>query len=61
MRFKLYGDKTAAFTNNQTFNEWLAEHPHATAYQRRIVRLHALYPDATLSQLRGHAKKMSTS
>lgn len=41
----------------KTYEEWLADNPPATAYKRRIVRLHAKHPDATLSQLRGHAKK----
>ena len=40
-----------------TFNEWLLDQLVDTGYKQRIVRLHGLYPEATLSQLRGHASK----
>lgn len=40
-----------------TFNEWLVNNITDTPYKRRIIRYHGLYPDATLSQLRGHARK----
>ena len=40
-----------------TFNEWLIDQLVDTGYKQRIVRLHGLYPEATLSQLRGHASK----
>jgi hypothetical protein len=39
-----------------TFEEWLSQAP-TTEYTLRIKRLHALYPEASLSQLRGHARK----
>jgi hypothetical protein len=40
-----------------TFNEWIVNNQQASNYKTRIARLHGLYPDATLSQLRGHAIK----
>lgn len=40
-----------------TFNEWLINNIAYTGYTHRIERLHNIYPDATLSQLRGHASK----
>lgn len=39
-----------------TFEDWLAQAP-ATMYKDRLKRLHALHREATLSQLRGHARK----
>jgi len=38
-----------------TFENWLAQAPETT-YTSRIRRLHTLYPEATLSQLRGHVR-----
>lgn len=43
--------------NYKTFNEWLTDQLADTDYKHRIIRLHSLYPDASLSQLRGHARK----
>ena len=40
-----------------TYNEWMIDNIIDTEYKHRITRLHNLYPDATLSQLRGHAGK----
>lgn len=40
-----------------TYNEWLVSNIVDSDYTKRIVRLRNLYPDASLSQLRGHAKK----
>lgn len=39
----------------EKFEDWAAV-PGDTDYNGRIKRLHALYPHATLTQLRGHAK-----
>lgn len=41
----------------KTFSEWSIDQITDTGYKHRIVRLHSLYPNATLSQLRGHALK----
>ena len=41
----------------KTFNEWLIDQIADTDYKHRIVRLHNIYPNATLSQLRGHATR----
>lgn len=41
----------------KTFNEWFVYNIVDSDYKRRIVRLHNLYPDASLSQLRGHAAR----
>jgi hypothetical protein len=44
------------FSNKySTFNEWIIDRPTNTGYTNRIVRLHNLHPEASLSQLRGHA------
>jgi hypothetical protein len=40
-----------------TFQDWLQKQQKTTSYTKRIIRLHDLYPDATLDQLRGHAAK----
>ncbi len=41
----------------RTFEDWLKAHPEQKAYNQRIVRGHSVFPEATLSQLRGHASK----
>ncbi len=41
----------------KTFEEWLANFKGSESYRNRIISAHAKYPDATLSQLRGHARK----
>ncbi len=41
----------------RTFEDWLKAHPEQTAYNLRIIRSHSKYPNASLSQLRGHASK----
>jgi len=38
----------------KTYEEWLRNFKGSEAYLNRIIRLHALHPNATLSQLRGH-------
>jgi len=38
----------------ETFEEWLKNFRGSEKYKKRIIRLHALHPNATLSQLRGH-------
>jgi hypothetical protein len=40
-----------------TFEDWALHQPASTSYTRRIAYLHDKHPEATLSQLRGHAKK----
>ena len=41
----------------RTYKEWLRDHPGRNTYEKRIIREHANYPKATLSQLRGHPGK----
>lgn len=43
--------------NYDTYSQWLKDHPKQTSYVRRIIRLRGQYPNASLSQLRGHAGK----
>lgn len=38
----------------EVFNEWLGNQRKETRYIKRITRLHSLYPNASLDQLRGH-------
>ena len=40
----------------KSFSGW-KEQAGNTKYAKKIIRLHALHPNASLSQLRGHAKK----
>jgi len=40
----------------QSFSDWKAQVGNSR-YSRKIQRLHSLHPDASLSQLRGHARK----
>lgn len=40
----------------ETYTEWLINQTTESEYKNRIVRMHNLHPDATLAQLRGHAK-----
>ena len=44
----------------EKYEDWLAQAP-ASSYTDRVRRLHAFYPEATLSQLRGHARKGEVS
>jgi len=37
-----------------TFQDWLSSFKGSQSYKDRIIRLHSKYPDASLSQLRGH-------
>ena len=39
-----------------SFDAWLSNFRGSESYRNRIVRLHSKYPDAVLSQLRGHPK-----
>jgi len=41
----------------KTFEEWLANFKGSESYRNRIIRAHTKYPNATLSPLRGHARK----
>ena len=41
----------------KTYEDWLFNFKGSDTYRNRIVRLHSKYPDAVLSQLRGHAPK----
>lgn len=40
----------------KTFQDWLSSFNGSDSYRNRITRLHAKYPNASLSQLRGHPK-----
>jgi len=40
----------------KSFEDWLSTQDRDTSYVERIIRLHSLYPKASLDQLRGHAK-----
>jgi len=40
----------------KTYEEWLQYFRGSESYKRRIIELHAIYPNASLSQLRGHPK-----
>lgn len=42
--------------NFDTYTEWLISQTTESDYKNRITRMHNLHPEATLSQLRGHAK-----
>jgi hypothetical protein len=39
-----------------TFEDWLNNFKGSESYKNRIIRLHSKYPNASLSQLRGHPK-----
>ena len=41
----------------KTYNDWLKAHPESTPYNQRIIRTHERFPNASLSQLRGHASR----
>lgn len=43
--------------NYNTYIEWIVDNSSNTGYTGRIKRLHSLYPNASLSELRGHANK----
>jgi hypothetical protein len=43
-------------TRYKTFEEFLKKFSGSEAYKQRIIRLHSKYPNASLSQLRGHPK-----
>jgi uncharacterized protein YaaR (DUF327 family) len=40
----------------RTFQDWLSSFNGSDSYRNRITRLHAKYPNASLSQIRGHPK-----
>jgi hypothetical protein len=40
----------------KSYEEWLEHFRGSEAYKQRIIRLHSKYPNASLSQLRGHPK-----
>jgi hypothetical protein len=47
--------KKSNFSNSyKTFEEFLKNFKGSDAYKNRIIRLHSKYPNASLSQLRGH-------
>ena len=47
------------FSNKfSSVEDWLKVHPEDTPYRRRILRMRRLYPEASLSQLRGHPTKV---
>lgn len=39
----------------KTYNDWILSFKGSESYRKRIMRLHSKYPNASLSQLRGHA------
>jgi hypothetical protein len=39
-----------------SYKDWLENFRGSESYKNRIIRLHSKYPNATLSQLRGHPK-----
>jgi hypothetical protein len=41
---------------HKSYEEWLDDHSENNVYEKRIRRLHNIYPGASLSQLRGHPK-----
>jgi len=43
-------------TRYKTFEDFLKNFKGSDAYKNRIIRLHSKYPEASLSQLRGHPK-----
>lgn len=43
----------------ETFEEWLKNFKGSSSYKQRIIKAHEKYPKASLSQLRGHARKKS--
>jgi len=45
----------------KTYKEWLEHFRGTKTYKQRIISLHRLYPDATLSQLRGHPKQRESA
>jgi len=46
------------FSNRyQTFQEWIDNFKGSESYKNRIIREHSKFPDASLSQLRGHPKE----
>jgi len=40
-----------------TFQDWINNFKGSESYKNRIIREHSKYPDASLSQLRGHPKE----
>ena len=40
----------------KTFEDWISNFKGSESYRNRIIRLHSKYPQASLSQLRGHPK-----
>ena len=41
----------------RNYEDWLSSFKGSESYRNRIERLHSKYPNASLSQLRGHAPK----
>lgn len=41
----------------KTYEDWLKAHPKSTSYNLRIIKAHERFPNASLSQLRGHASR----
>jgi hypothetical protein len=51
------GKKSNFSTRYKTFEEFLKNFKGSESYRQRIIRLHSKYPNASLSQLRGHPLK----
>jgi hypothetical protein len=50
--------KRSSFSSRyKTFNDFLKNFKGSYTYKQRIIRLHSKYPNASLSQLRGHPLK----
>lgn len=52
---KTKGEKVKFSPKYKSFEDWLSNFNGSETYRNRIIRLHSKYPDASLSQLRGHA------
>ena len=51
------GEKVKFSPKYNSFECWLSNFKGSESYKNRITRLHSRYPNASLSQLRGHAPK----
>ena len=50
-------EKNSFSPDYETFEDWLSNFKGSESYRNRIMRLHSKYPNASLSQLRGHASR----
>ena len=54
---KTKGEKVRFSPKYKSFEDWLSSFKGSEEYKSRVIRLHSKYPNASLSQLRGHAPK----